>query len=293
MRHLHADMEVLTGYAAGRLPAGRAAAVREHIGACADCAQEAAAWETVAKGTCSVAPRLEPRPATLAGLLGRVSAERVWRQYPVSSGIRHAVSVVAGQVPLVRRRIWAASVLLLGLGAAIAITRGEQGGVVLALAAPLVAALGVAVIYGSGVDPGVELAAATPTPARLILIARLFLVAGFDLALTLAASGAVALTGQADGLWPVVSGWLGPFTLLCSLSLLLSVWKGPAAGSLSALAVWSLGVMARVGGTGAGLPAWQAAVLAHVWTTSAGVLAAGGVLTVAAVYLAPHRLRLG
>lgn len=289
MKRVHANVDVLVGYAAGRLPAGQVAMIAEHIAACAQCAREVAAWQAVARGARSAAPWLEPRRGALAGLLDRASADSR-RRYQVRGDIRHAVSVVAGQVPLVRRRIWAASVLMLGLGAAIAVTRGDQGGVVLALAAPLVAALGAAVIYGPEVDPGVELQAATPTPARLILIARLVLVAGYDLALSLAASGVVAVCGQTNGLWPVISGWLGPFTLLCSLSLLLSVWKGPVAGSLTALAVWSLGVLAQVGN--AGLSEWQQAVLTHMWTTSVGVLAIGGALTAAAVFLAPYQVRL-
>jgi hypothetical protein len=289
VKRVHANVDVLIGYAAGRLPAGQVAMIAEHMAACAQCAREVAAWQAVARGARSAAPWLEPRRGALAELLDRASADSR-RRYQVKGAIRHAVSVVAGQVPLVRRRIWTASVLLLGLGAAIAVTRGDQGGVVLALAAPLVAALGAAVIYGPEVDPGVELQAATPTPARLILIARLVLVAGYDLALTLAASGVVAVCGQTNGLWPVVSGWLGPFTLLCSLSLLLSVWKGPVAGSLTALAVWSLGVLAQVGN--AGLSEWQQAVLTHVWTTSVGVLAIGGALTATAVFLAPYQVRL-
>jgi hypothetical protein len=279
----HADVERLIDYIGGRLPTG----VALHLEECAECAREAAAWQAVSLGTRQAAVSLAPRPDALALLLDRVAkAPRRSR-----GGLGHAAAVLAGQVPLVRRRIWAASVVLLTLGAAIAVTRREQGGVALALAAPLVAALGVVLIYGREVDPGVELAAASITPIRLVLIARLVLVTGFDLVLAVAASGLVAMAGGADGLWAVVSGWLGPFALLCSLSLLLAVWWGPGASAAGALAVWSLGVLASTGGTRV-LSAWQAAVLAHLWATSAGVLAAAGTLLAAAVFLAPYRIRL-
>ncbi len=73
---------------------------------------------------------LAPRPEALELLLGRVT--KTPRR--ARGGLGHAAAVLAGQVPLVRRRIWVASVVMLTLGAAIAVTRREQGGVVLALA---------------------------------------------------------------------------------------------------------------------------------------------------------------
>lgn len=285
----HADAGRLIDYIGRRLSANESAAVARHLEDCAECAREAAAWQAVSLGTCQAAAAvsLAPRPDALILLLGRVT-EAPRR---AGGGLGHAAAVLVGQVPLVRRRIWVASVVMLALGAAIAVTRREQGGVALALAAPLVAALGVVLIYGPEVDPGVELAAAAITPIRLILIARLVLVAGFDLVLTVAASGLVAAVGGTYGLWVLVSGWLGPFALLCSLSLLLAVWWGPGVSALGALAVWSLDVLARAGDTGL-LSAWQAAALAHLWTTSAGVLALAGTLFAAAVFLAPYRMRL-
>ncbi|MGH3246769.1 MAG: anti-sigma factor family protein [Trebonia sp.] len=287
----HADAGRLIDYLGRRLPADESAAVARHLEDCAECAREGEAWRAVSLGTrrAAAAVSLEPRSDALTLLLGRVANDP--RRTRGRLGLGHAAAVLAGQVPLVRRRIWAASVVMLALGTAIAVTRGEQGGVALALAAPLVAALGVVLIYGPEVDPAAELVAAAITPIRLILIARLVLVAGFDLLLTVAASGLVATVGGAHGLWVVVSGWLGPFALLCSLSLLLAVWWGPSLAAFGALAVWSLDVLARAGDTEL-LSAWQAAALAHLWTTSAGVLAVAGTLFAAAVFLAPYRMRL-
>jgi hypothetical protein len=283
----HADVGRLIDHIGGRLPAGESAGVTRHLEECAGCAGEVAAWQAVSLGTRQAAMSLAPRPDALDALLGR--AARVPR--PGWGGLGHAAAVLAGQVPLVRRQIWAASAVMLALGAAIAVTRREQGGVALALAAPLVAALGMVLIYGREVDPGAELVAASVTPVRLVLIARLVLVAGFDLVLAVAASGLVAITGGADGLWAVVSGWLGPFALLCSLSLLMAVWWGPGASALGALAVWSLDVLARANGTGV-LSAWQAAALAHLWTTSAAMFAVAATLLAAALFFAPYRMRL-
>lgn len=291
MNHVHADVERLIAHAVGSLSAREDAEVVKLIDSCEGCASEAAAWQVIALGTRAASARLQPSSESLAGLLERVAGNRCGRRVVITGQLGHAWAVVAGQVPLVRRGIWAASVLMLALGAAIAISRHDRGGAVLALIAPVAAALGVSLIYGPEVDPGAEIEAASPTSSRLILLARLSLVGGFNLCVALAATGVVAIFGSASGFWSLVSAWFGPFALLSAVSLLLSVWKGPIAGSVAALTLWGLGVLARAGDAGL-LSAGQASALEQLWSTSAAVLIAAGLLVACAVFAAPYRIRL-
>jgi hypothetical protein len=204
---------------------------------------------------------------------------------------RHVLAVLVGQVPVLRRGIWAASALMFVLGSAVCLSRHSQPGLLLSLLAPLVAALGVCVIYGPQADPALEVTAAAPTSPRLVLLARLTLVAGYDLVLALAATGAVATLGAAPAFWTLVSAWLGPLALLSALSLLLAVWKGPTAGAAAAFAVWGLRALAAQSGSAAVLPAGQTALITRVWGTSAPVLMAAGLLIGLTVFVAPHRAR--
>ena len=79
----------------------------------------------------------------------------------------------------------------------------------LALVAPIVAAAGVAGTHRSRRDPAAELVAATPTSGRLLLLVRLTLVFGFDLALALAAS-AVLPPPAAATQRPACTRWSPP-----------------------------------------------------------------------------------
>jgi hypothetical protein len=202
------------------------------------------------------------------------------------------LAVLIGQLPVLRRGIWAASALMFGLGSAVCLSRHSEPGVVLSLLAPLVAALGVCAIYGPQADPGVELAAATPTSPRLVLLARLTLVAGYDLGLALAASAAAAGLGVAPAFWPLVSAWLGPLALLSALSLLVAVWQGPTAGAVAAFTVWGIRVLATQSGPAAVLSAGQAALIARLWGTSGPVLTIAGLLIGLTLIVAPRRARL-
>jgi hypothetical protein len=153
--------------------------------------------------------------------------------------------LLCAQVRVVRQEIWVASSLVMTLGVIVTLaTRGpavSHETLTMVLIAPLVAAAGLAFIYGPGVDPALEIELATPTSPRLVLLARLVLVFGFDLVLGLVGSLALALLRPDISLWPLVMAWLAPMTFLSALSLLISVISSdPEAGALISLVLWAI-----------------------------------------------------
>ncbi len=109
------------------------------------------------------------------------------------------------------------------------------------IVAPLVAACGVAFLYGIDSDPAIELELATPVSPRLILLARLALLFGFNLAITLACSLGLTLTQSSISLMPLIVSWLVPMTFLSALAFLLSVlFFNSLASVLISLLLWAI-----------------------------------------------------
>jgi hypothetical protein len=149
------------------------------------------------------------------------------------------------QARLLRGEIWAASALVMALGTLVTLVAySPDEALPLALVAPIVAAIGVAYIYGTDVTPALEIELATPAPARLILMARLALVFGFNLSLGLAGSAVLAVFRAEISLWALVTAWLAPMTCLSALALLLSVAnKDPGVSALFCLGLWGLHIV--------------------------------------------------
>jgi hypothetical protein len=193
------------------------------------------------------------------------------------------LAVLRGQVGIVQTRIWPASALVMALGVvACLLERGAVTGLVLTLLVPMVAAVGVAFIYGPETDPSLELALATPTSPRTILLARLTLVFGFDLALAALASAALAALGLAPGgLAPLFGIWLGPMLLLSAASLLASLHLGSTPALMAATAGWTLRSIAEFGGPGE--PA-TTQLMTQLWSTGPlGLGMAAGLFALAVV----------
>jgi hypothetical protein len=148
-------------------------------------------------------------------------------------------------------------------------------------------------VYGPEREPALEALAITATSPRLVLLARVTLVFGYDLTLALAASAVVRLLATEVGLVDLVVAWLGPMTLLLALSLVLAMWIGPNVSLGVAAALWMLR-LATVG-----VPelseGWLAARMQEVWATSPGTVAVTFALVAAAVALSrrPGRPRDG
>jgi predicted Fe-S protein YdhL (DUF1289 family) len=231
-----AAFRLLGEYAAGTLPDGAAAGVAEHLRGCSRCTAELRQWSALRQAARTALPAAMPERPQLAAMRRRMAPVTS----PWSPGQLGAV--VRAQAPLVRQQLWAASALVIGLGA-VTLLLGHGGVGLLKLLAPVVAAAGIAFLYGPEHDPALELALATPTSPRLILLARLTLVFGYDLALSLLASGILALVGQAPaGVWQLILQWLGPMLLLSAISLWLSQRLGPLPATFVPLLLWAVDV---------------------------------------------------
>lgn len=175
-----------------------------------------------------------PDPAAKAYLLETLLAELPEREpqrqptrYRQPFGFAWAWLILRSQTRLVHPATWAASGLVIALGALVSLVfyNSTQTGAELpfVFVAPLVAACGVAFLYGLDADPALELQLATPISSRMILLARLALLFGFNLAITLVCSLLLALVQAQVSLIPLIVAWLAPMTFLSALAFLLSV----------------------------------------------------------------------
>lgn len=174
----------------------------------------------------------ETDPAAKAHLLELLAAELpLPKATPIPAkprlSLQWAWLLLRSQVRLVHPATWAASGLVIALGALVTLAfyQPTQTGTELpfVLVAPLVAACGVAFLYGLDADSALELQLATPISPRVILLARLALLFGFNLTITLACSVVLALAQAQISLIPLVTAWLAPMTFLSALAFLLSV----------------------------------------------------------------------
>lgn len=279
--------------------------VRAHVHNCPTCRRDVAVWSTIRSGTVVASSSAEaPLPDwVLLGALERVAAEP--SPAPVLAAAlarrraRWCWRLLCGQIRLVRRSIAAASALMLLLGVVVVINRSVgHGAVMLSVLAPLAAAVGLTLIYGPEIDPASELTATTGTSPRMVLLARLVLVCGYDFGLATAATVLAVALGEPGGFVALVGDWFGPMLALAALSLALAVLLRPGVGVAVALGLWALRLMA---GFGSGtvsvqglrlLSAGQAQAVRSAWTTSAPILIAAVALVTVAVVAAPRRLRL-
>jgi hypothetical protein len=209
--------------------------------------------------------------------------------------LRHLAALVVAEARLIRLAVPVASALVMALGVAIVLLQSAAGDagvsadLVLALLAPIVAAAGVAGADRSRADPAGELVAATPISGRLLLLVRITVVFGYDLALAVAASAVLSATGAAGtaSLNALVVAWLGPMALLSSLSLLIAVRFGPDVALGAAVGLWAVRVLADSTLAGGLLDRDPPArFIVGAWSTNAPVLAVSAAIAVAAVALA-------
>lgn len=263
-----------------------------HVAGCTACRAELAQWRLAAGAVRLAADRTpEPSPGVLEGvwarLDGKAAAGRLPVRLRVPGWLRHAVLLVAGQAPLVRRQLWAASAVVMAVGgllSATAYTPDAAAGI-LGVLAPLIAAVGLALVYGPEVDPGLEVALATPTSPRSVLLARMTLVFGFDLGLALAVNTVVTLARGDVAWWGLISQWLGPMLLLASVALLMSVTLGAAAAITTALTLWTVRLVTLTEAGQALADGAVRAVVDTVWSTGAVTLVVTAALMLAAVLL--------
>jgi len=233
----------LPAYLNGTLDARRAGRVREHLARCPDCQAELAAWQAIQEMTLAAAAAAPaPSLALLEGVWERLDAptpvQHPWRQTALHRG-RHLWAVWRGQAPLVRQGVWitsAALLLVIALGCFVAflLHNKSMAEALFAFCAPLVAGLSVLTIYQPGTDPRLELALASPTSPRAVLLSRVLLLLGYDLALSLGATALLTLL-FGDNFWAVGALWFGPMLLVTMLSVLLSLLLGTLVALVSTL----------------------------------------------------------
>jgi hypothetical protein len=157
--------------------------------------------------------------------------------------------LIRAQVRVVRREIWAASALVMVLGTLVTIgayNPTSDSMIPIAILAPVVAAVGVALLYDAEYEQMLEIEDSTPASARMLLLARLALVFGFDLLLGLVGSILLSVFHADVLLWPLVMSWLVPMAFLSALAFLLSIVLGDALfGAALGLIAWGLHVLLR------------------------------------------------
>lgn len=140
--------------------------------------------------------------------------------------------LLRAQLRVIRSEIWIASLLVIGLGTLVTLAQAEPGAsgnsLPIVIIAPLVAAMGIAFIYGPDVDPPLEIQLATAVSPRLILLARLALVFGFDLLVGLASSVILTASDSSLSLWPLILSWLAPMAFLSGLAFFLTIYSQEA-----------------------------------------------------------------
>lgn len=160
-----------------------------------------------------------------------------WAEWP-------PLLLLRSQIRIVQREIWLASALILVLGGLVTVLwelDGNSQQLPLSVIAPMVAAVGVALLYDREESDPTELEAAWPIPPALLLLARLTLLYGFDLGISLLCTIGLILTHSDLSLWPLLQTWLLPMTFLSSLAFFLSIYSRNIVFSITlCLVLWSL-----------------------------------------------------
>lgn len=175
---------------------------------------------------------------------------------PARERIRWAWLILRAQFRLVSRLTWAATLLVMTLGYVVSLVmssapvRPDAATAMFpfALLAPLVAAFGVAFLYGLEIDPILELQLSAPISPRMILLARLTLIFGFNLALGLIGSIALTPLYPTMTLWSIVAQWLAPMTFLSALAFTLTaLFFDSMMSSMICLLLWFALVIRHMG----------------------------------------------
>ncbi len=275
----HKAADLLPVYAAGTASAGECREVEAHLAHCESCRTDLATWEAVGGAVSDESAAAAMATPACERALAKVVSRR-------ASLVERAWTFLVAQVPLVGSDIWLASALVMAVGYVVAVLVGRQA--VLDAVAPLVASGAVAAVYRPSRDAAFELVLATPTSPRQILLARLVLVFGYNLALALAASLALAAALPHSVLGAIIAGWLAPMTFLSALALVLSLAIGAGNAMAVAFGLWLLRGFpaAHPQFPGADAARAIAAAYRHAWHESAWLMVLAAVLVAVALWLA-------
>ncbi len=227
-------------YAAGQLEAAESARLEKHLTDCPEYREELRFWQEVQQGIEAESAQLAAPPALAQRALQQIHASRQASSAGVGRRLALAFlrtcSLLRAQAYMVKREIWPASAGVMFLGVCMALVSNHAEAV--SFLAPLVAAACMASLFGPENDPAHELTQSTPTSSWKILLARLSLVSGYTLLLSLLASLAMLLIIPPAMLGMIILAWLAPLALLSSLALLLSVWVGTGSAVVISYLLW-------------------------------------------------------
>ena len=245
---------LLPWYIKGMLNIKEQKAVEAHLRTCATCRRSEVAYKLLVDVL--EARKLDAPPPSTDALLARLPHLSNQRRF-IGRSLWDKVNrwwpwlLLRAQEKVVRREIWIASALVMVLGTLVTLATtwpySSSGMLPLVLISPIVTAMSVAFIYGPAVDPALEIELATPASTRLILLARLVLIFGFNFGLGLIGSATLAGLRSDISLWPLVTAWLAPMAFLSALAFLLTVLTtDPGIGVLVSLGLWTLQGLGRV-----------------------------------------------
>lgn len=187
----------------------------------------------------------QPEPADIRRLLARLATE-LPALSPVRQAIReyrqHRISLLLtmarAQVSLFGLDFWLVSALITLLGAVIVLSKAlSDQELVLRASGPLLAYLGTIVAFRGRGERVLELELVCPPSPLQLAIARLVIVLGYDVGLSLA----LGLMFWAGGSGPVLTltlSWFMPLLLVAGLALLLSLRLSVRAAASVAYGSW-------------------------------------------------------
>jgi hypothetical protein len=144
--------------------------------------------------------------------------ERILETYPVA--------LLLSQMRVIQREIWVASAFIMLIGVLVTLSSVNEPLLSFASLAPIVAAASVAMLFDSDFQAMLDVEEASRASARLLLLARLTLVFGFNLVLALIGSLILAFFDSETVLLPLILSWLAPMTFLSGLAFFLSITGG-------------------------------------------------------------------
>lgn len=195
------------------------------------------------------APDVKPeQTAALVEMLGAELISNTARPKPLHLFDKWWVLILRAQIRVVQREIWAASCIVMLLGMVVTIASYTSGqnpsSLPFVLIAPLTGAFAISFLYGPSEEPAIEIELSTPVSQRLILLARLTLVFGFNLMIGLVGSLVLSLSGVSTPLWMLVALWLAPMTFLSALAFVGGAFSGNSGASvLVSVLIWSTQVL--------------------------------------------------
>jgi hypothetical protein len=255
--------DLLPLFVASQLSKAEQVEMNNHLATCADCQADLALWETVSAEIRETSRSAHPPADAVDAALSRVQRTSIkGKQVQGSNLIRYAWGLLRAQASLVQREMWPASAAVMALGIIVSLISNHVEAIY--FLAPLVAAASLSVLFSPEYDPAYELTLATPTSPWKVLLARLSIVSGYNLLLTLVAAVALLALVPPGLLGTLILGWLAPMAFLSTLALLLSLWIGTSNAIAVTYILWIAQYMPYQSiGAWMASPGWSSVILSY------------------------------